>query len=178
MAQVAPIDAIHAGDQLRARGTKNADGTEMTAEEVVSGSFRNVSGTITSIDSAGSTLVVKDLATKKQVTIHIAADTQMRQLPDRMATMLAAVLNGNSAGLPAGAAQAAGRQGPAASQAKVAARVERDVPAPGRRRVRPATDAQPRAGDSACRFEERRSGDGGCDRGRIGSHGDHIVGGS
>ena len=44
-AQIAPIDAIHVGDQLRARGTKNADGTEMDAEEVVSGTFRNISGT-------------------------------------------------------------------------------------------------------------------------------------
>ena len=62
--------------------TKNADGTEIAAEEVVSGSFRNIAGTITSLDAAGSTLVVKDLATKKQVTIHITAETQMRRLPE------------------------------------------------------------------------------------------------
>lgn len=96
LAQPAPIGSIHAGDQLRARGTKSADGTQITAEEVVSGSFRNVSGLIVAIDTAGSTVSVKDLATKKQVNIRIAPDTQMRQLPDRMATMLAAVLNGNT----------------------------------------------------------------------------------
>ena len=95
-AQLAPIGAIHAGDQLRARGTKNADGTEIAAEEVVSGTFRNVSGMITSLDPATSTLVVKDLATKKQVTIHITPDTQMKRLPDRMATMLAARLKGGA----------------------------------------------------------------------------------
>jgi hypothetical protein len=95
LAQVAPIDAIHAGDQLRARGPKDAAGTSITAEEVVSGSFRNISGTITSTDAASSTLVVKDLASKKQVSIHVAPDTQLRQLPERMATILAAVLNGN-----------------------------------------------------------------------------------
>jgi uncharacterized membrane protein YgcG len=94
-AQLAPIDAIHMGDQLRARGTKNADGTEIAAEEVVSGTFRNISGTIASIDTTGSTLLVKDLATKKQVTIHITADAQMRRLPDRMAQMLAARLKGS-----------------------------------------------------------------------------------
>jgi hypothetical protein len=65
-AQPAPIDVIHAGDQLRARGSKNADGTEIAAEEVVSGSFRNISGTISSIDPAASTLVIKDLATKNR----------------------------------------------------------------------------------------------------------------
>ncbi len=98
LAKAEPIDSIHAGDQLRARGAKNPAGTEMTAEEVVSGSFRNISGTITSIDAASSSLVVKDLTSKKQVTVHVAADTQMRQLPERMATMLAAVLNGNAGG--------------------------------------------------------------------------------
>ncbi len=91
-AQTAPIEAIHPGDQLRARGAKNEAGTEIGAEEVVSGSFRNISGLITSIDPAASTLTVKDLATKKPVTIHIPADVQMRQLPDRMATLLAALL--------------------------------------------------------------------------------------
>jgi hypothetical protein len=94
----APIDAIHAGEQLRARGAKNADGTEIAAEEVVSGSFRNISGTIASLDTAGSTLVVKDLATKKPVTIHIAADAQMRRLPDRMAQALAVRLKGTAGG--------------------------------------------------------------------------------
>ncbi|MDR3751907.1 MAG: DUF5666 domain-containing protein [Terracidiphilus sp.] len=97
-AQVAPIDAIHAGDQLRARGAKNADGTEIQAEEIISGGFRNVSGTIASLDAAGSTLVVKDLTTKKQVTIHITADAQMHQLPERMAQMLAMRLKGGTAG--------------------------------------------------------------------------------
>jgi len=101
-AQPAPIGAIHAGDQLRARGTKNETGTEIVAEEVISGTFRNISGTVSSLDAAGSTLVVKDLTTKKQVTIHITADAQMRRLPDMLARMLAARLKGSSVG-PAGA---------------------------------------------------------------------------
>jgi hypothetical protein len=105
----APIDAIHAGDQLRARGTRNADGTEMSAEEVISGTFRNISGTISSLDTAGSTLVVKDLATKRQVTIHITGDAQMRRLPDMMARMLAARLQGASNG--SGGAAGAGSAG-------------------------------------------------------------------
>jgi len=97
-AQVAPIEAIHAGDQLRARGAKNADGTDIAAEEVISGSFRNISGIISSLDATGSTLVLKDLATKKPVTIHITADAQMRKLPEMMAQMLAARLKGGTPG--------------------------------------------------------------------------------
>jgi len=94
----APIDAIHLGDQLRARGQKNSDGSQIDAEEVIAGTFRNISGAISSIDAAGSAFVVKDLATKKPVTIHITPDAQMRRLPDRMAQMLAVRLKGSSAG--------------------------------------------------------------------------------
>ena len=104
-AQAAPISAIQAGDQLRARGTKNADGTSIDAAEVVSGTFRNISGTVVSTDPASSTLVVKDLATKKQITIHITADAQMRKLPDQMATFLAMRLKGGGAGAWGGGGQ-------------------------------------------------------------------------
>jgi hypothetical protein len=118
LAQPGPIDAIQPGDQLRARGTKSADGSEIAAVEVVSGGFRNISGTITSIDTAGSTLVVKDLATKKPVTIHITADAQMRKLPDRMAQMLAARLNGGAGG--GGAGRGAGQGGGGGGQGAAA----------------------------------------------------------
>lgn len=107
LAKAEPIDTIHAGDQLRARGAKDAAGTEVTAEEVVSGTFKNISGTINSIDPASSTVQVKDLATKKQVTIKISPDSQMRKLPENMARMLASILNGNGGGFP-------GRGGPGA----------------------------------------------------------------
>jgi len=100
----APIDAIKAGDQLRARGEKNEDGTSIDAEEVISGTFRNLSGTVISTDLSGSTLVVKDLVTKKQVTVHITADVQMRRLPDMMARMLAARLKGGTGTAGSGAA--------------------------------------------------------------------------
>jgi len=105
-ALTAPIDAIHAGDQLQARGTKSADGTEIAAEDVVSGSFRYISGTIVTLDAASSTLVVKDLATKKPVTVLIAADAQMKRLPDRMAQILAARFKGTATAAGAGASSA------------------------------------------------------------------------
>jgi hypothetical protein len=107
----APISAIQPGDQLRARGAKNEDGTEITADAIVSGGFRNISGTIESIDPASSTLVVKDLATKKPVTVHITASAQMKQLPDRMAQMIAARLKGSGAAAAGGAPAAGGGAG-------------------------------------------------------------------
>jgi hypothetical protein len=99
-AQPAPLDAVQAGDQFQALGQKNADGTEITATEVVSGGFRNISGVVSSIDSGASTLTVKDLATKKNVTVKITPDAEMRRLPDMMARMIAARLKGG--GAPAG----------------------------------------------------------------------------
>jgi hypothetical protein len=97
-AQPGPLDAIHAGDQFQVLGQKNADGTEIAAAEVVSGSFRNVSGVVVSIDATASTLTVKDLATKKNVTVHITPDAEMRRLPDMMAKMIAARLKGGAGG--------------------------------------------------------------------------------
>jgi len=105
-AQPAPITAIRPGDQLWARGTKNTDGTEIAADGVVSGSFLNIAGTILSTDTSASTLTVKDLATKKPVTVHISSDAQMRRLDDRVAAFLAARLKGGQ-----GAGQGAGGAG-------------------------------------------------------------------
>jgi hypothetical protein len=95
-AQPGSIDGIKVGDQIRAKGQKNADGTELEATETVFGSFRNISGTVSSIDSANSTVTVKDLITKKTVTVHITPAAQMRKLPDMMARMIAARLKGTS----------------------------------------------------------------------------------
>lgn len=115
-AQPAPIDAVHVGDQFRARGQKNADGTEIEAAAVVSGSFRNISGTVSSIDTGASTLTVKDLVTKKPVTIHITPDAQMRKLPDMMARMIAARLKGTTPGAGENSAAARPSGAPAGQQ--------------------------------------------------------------
>lgn len=64
----------------------------------MSGSFRSIAGTILSTDAAGSAVTVKDLQTKKPVTVHITADAQLRRLDDRLAAMIAAKLKGNQSG--------------------------------------------------------------------------------
>jgi len=117
LAQPAAIDTIQAGDQLRARGTKSADGNDLDAAEIVSGSFRNISGTIASLDAGTNSFQVKDLMTKKQVTVHITPDAQMHAVPDMMARALAARLKGAApaAGSPANGGNGAPRaaSGPA-----------------------------------------------------------------
>jgi hypothetical protein len=97
-AQPAPITAIHTGDQISARGTKTPDGTAITADGVISGTFRSIPGTVISTDTTASTVTVKDLSTKKPVTVRIAADLELRRLDDNVATRIAAGLKGNAAG--------------------------------------------------------------------------------
>jgi hypothetical protein len=114
-AKPAPLGTIQPGDQLRARGNKNTDSTEIAADAVISGTFRNIAGTISSLDPDASTLVLKDLATKKLVTVHIPADAQMRRIPDRVAQALAARLKGTGgSGFQGGAGMAGGQRGSAA----------------------------------------------------------------
>ncbi len=80
---------IKTGDQLRVLGNKNDDGTVIQAEKVVSGSFRQIAATITAINPQTGELTVKDLASKKPLTIKVDADSAMRKLPDQAARMLA-----------------------------------------------------------------------------------------
>ena len=60
------------------------------AEEIIAGSFRNIAATVVSVDAAGSSITVNDLATKKPVVIHINADSQLHKLPAEIAQRLAA----------------------------------------------------------------------------------------
>ena len=103
-----PKDQSKPCDQLRARGDKNADGTELQAREIVFGAFLNIAGTVISTDTANNTVTLKDLATKKPVTIHVSNDSQMRQLPQMLAQRLATRLKG---GNQPGAEESGGHEG-------------------------------------------------------------------
>lgn len=100
------LDQIQSGDQLRVRGDRSADGLTIQAEDIVSGSFKNLAGTIANIDPAAGSLTIKDLATKKVMTVAVTANSDLRKLPPEMATMFAARAKG-------GAATGAGRAAPA-----------------------------------------------------------------
>jgi hypothetical protein len=102
------LDQIKPGDQLRARGTRNEDGSEFAAEEIVSGSFRNIAGTVSSIDISQNTISVTDLKTKKPVLVKFTADSQLRKLPPTMAQRIAMRLQGGAAGGPPNEAAAGG----------------------------------------------------------------------
>ena len=107
-AKLATLADIKAGDQLRARGARSADGSELDAEEIVSGTFRNLAGTVVSTDSAANTITILDLATKKPVLVRVTAESQLRKLPAMVAQRIAMRLKGGSGAAAGGSgAQAA-----------------------------------------------------------------------
>lgn len=102
-AKASSLEQILVGDQLRARGTRSADGTEFAAEEIVTGHFRNVAGLVTSADASSNTISVQDLLSKKTVEIKVTADSQLRKLPPEMAQRIAMRLKGAMPpGMPGG----------------------------------------------------------------------------
>jgi hypothetical protein len=88
-AKVSSLDRIMPGDQLRALGARNADGTAVDAEVVVTGSFRNIAGTIISVDPASNTITVNDLIAKKPVAVKVSDQTQLRKLAPEVAQRIA-----------------------------------------------------------------------------------------
>jgi hypothetical protein len=107
-AKPSTLQEIHSGDQVSARGDRNADGTELAAEEIVSGSFRNIAGTVNSVDASSSTISVHDLLSNKTVLVKITQDSMLRQLPPEAAQRLAMRWKGAAGG----ASSAAGSSAP------------------------------------------------------------------
>jgi uncharacterized membrane protein YgcG len=112
------LQDLQVGDQLRARGDRSADGSELTAEEVVTGTFRNVAGLVTSVDASTGTISVQDLLSKKAVQVKITADSQLHNIPADVANRIAMRLKGTT---PPGTPGAAGSSGSPAAGAGNAA---------------------------------------------------------
>jgi hypothetical protein len=108
------LDQIKPGDQLRARGSKGADGATLEAEEIVSGNFLNLAGAIQAVDANASTITLTDAATKKPVVVTITPDSEVKRLDPAVAQRIAARLSGGAKrpdGASSGAAGAAASPG-------------------------------------------------------------------
>ena len=87
-AKPSDFDDLRIGDHLRALGKKSDDGTHYTAEEIVSGAFTTVAGTVKSTDAVAGTIEITDLH-KDPVIVHVKHDTNLRKLPPEVAAALA-----------------------------------------------------------------------------------------
>ncbi len=120
-AKPSSLTEIHPGDQLRARGNRTADGAELAAEEMVTGSFRNLAGIINSVDASQGTISVQDLLSKKPARVKITQDSQLRKLPPEMAQRIAARLKAAAAPPGSDANASAGATAPNGGTAQVTA---------------------------------------------------------
>jgi hypothetical protein len=111
-AKSSTLQEIRPGDQLRARGDRSADNSELTAEEIVTGSFRNVAGLVNSVDASSGMITVQDLLSKKPVQVKITLESQLHKLPPEMAQRIAMRLKASrppgTSGASSGSAPAAG----------------------------------------------------------------------
>jgi hypothetical protein len=91
---------LDAGDQLRALGTRSADGNRFTPEEIVSGSFQTVGGAITEVDSAKNEMKINDPKTQQTITVVISKDSVMRRLTPEILSALAPQTAAPASGSP------------------------------------------------------------------------------
>jgi co-chaperonin GroES (HSP10) len=116
-ARPSKFEEVKVGDQLRALGEKSADGTRMTAEEVVFGTFKIAGGTVTAIDVAAGQIKINDLQTKKPLTITVKPESVLRRFPEGGGMMLGG-MGGGGAGGPGGGPGAQGQKQGAGQAAK------------------------------------------------------------
>ena len=92
-ARPSSLAEVRPGDQIRVLGDKSEDGARIKAEQIVTGSFRTIPATTIAVNAASGELTVKDLESKKPLTVKVNADTTVRKLPPMLAMMLARRLN-------------------------------------------------------------------------------------
>ncbi|MEO8372998.1 MAG: hypothetical protein ABI806_27680, partial [Candidatus Solibacter sp.] len=106
------LGEISVGDQVRARGVKSEDGLKVTAEDIVFGTFITKAGTITAVNTETKEITVKDLSNNKPLVIRIAADSQIKKMPD-MGAMMGMGRGAPPAGAPPAGGPPAGMGGAA-----------------------------------------------------------------
>jgi Domain of unknown function (DUF5666) len=117
-AKPSDLQQIQPGDQLRARGERSADGAQFTADEIVTGTFPYIIGTIKAVDASAGTVSVQDILSKKTVQVRTTADSQLHKIPPEIAQRFAARIKGAlppgtpGANASAGSAPAGGGQSP------------------------------------------------------------------
>ncbi|HWX42966.1 MAG TPA: hypothetical protein VN345_17590 [Blastocatellia bacterium] len=100
---------LQVGDQLRALGDKSADGARFTAEQIVTGSFRTIGGTVTAVAGDTGEIKITMLGSKQAFTILVNKDSMLRRIPPQVAMMMAIRSQGAEGGGPPGAAAGQGQ---------------------------------------------------------------------
>ncbi len=113
-ARPSSLGELATGDQVRVLGNRSPDGSRVAAEEVVSGAFRVVRGTVEKVDATAGTLAVRESGSSSGlVPVTVRPDTLLRRLPPLMVVRLLRAAEGGGNGAPA-AGSPPGRGGPGA----------------------------------------------------------------
>jgi len=112
------LAAVKVGDQVRVLGQKNADSTEIKAENIGTGSFRTIGVQVKSIDPATKQIMGTETGSKTPIVIALREDTSLKKFTDMAAMMVARQLNptyqqagGRRGGGAGGGAEGGGRGG-------------------------------------------------------------------
>jgi hypothetical protein len=87
---------LKVGDQLRALGETNADGTRFTADEIISGLIGRTGGQVTAVNPAANEITVKNTQTGQTMTVAVGANSMLR----RVSAEDAAAFEGNRPARP------------------------------------------------------------------------------
>jgi hypothetical protein len=120
---------IKPGDMLRAVGDRGAEGTTFTAEEILTGAFQTVAGTVKSVDAEKGEVIVTQAGTTTDLTIAITPNSAVKRFPEEMAMRLAGGMFPGGAPGQGGARPAGGN--PAGGQAAGGQRPAGGAPAQG-----------------------------------------------
>lgn len=115
-ASTASLSEIRSGDQVRARGERNADGTEINAEEIYTGFFPQFAATVKSVDAQAGLLTLEDLKAKKTVEVKITPESHLHKIPPEMAQAFAVHLRSMTAQAMGGAPTSTAVKDAAAAQ--------------------------------------------------------------
>lgn len=88
-AKASSLNDIHTGDGLRAVGDRSPDGASFAAEEIITGAFQTVAGSVKSVDVAKNEVVITEAQSKKDMVFDLASASFMKKLPDEFAQRFA-----------------------------------------------------------------------------------------
>lgn len=71
---------LKVGDQLRALGETNADGTRFNADEIISGLMGRTGGQVTAVNPAANEITVKNSQTGQTMTVAVGANSMLRRV--------------------------------------------------------------------------------------------------
>ena len=76
---------LRVGDQVRAQGDRSADGKHFTAEEIISGSFQRVGGTVTAVNTNTNEVTIRNEQTGKSLVVSFGPKSMLRRITPEMA---------------------------------------------------------------------------------------------